>query len=363
MKMPILTANNFAQMKKMVLSGNNYMLLSSPGSGKTTLARDFATYVMSNFGFVEMILSQREGIDIRGIPVPQRDPNGGRPTTITTISELQRAVEEQIAAGAKGGLIWLDEYYQAQLDVRKAVSQLLPKPHMLDDWKLPEGWVIWGASNPPEWRAGTVPPMGHEKSRWIELNIAPHPDSWHEWGHKNDIHPLYMAFAKEQPHQVFSTEPPKDRNAPHCNPRSLVMAHDYHVLGAGDGGFLEASTDSVDYEVVSGSIGQGAARALFTYMRVQDVMPTAAEMLADPTGCKVPPKERIDARYACMMQAVHYASPETNEALFEFVKRLDKEMTVSSIKHFVKKSPQSLNAPNISKFIAENPESAMALAR
>lgn len=361
MKFTKLVENNHALMKKMVASGNNYMLLSAPGSGKTSLARHFAHNVMSNFGFVEMILSQREGIDIRGIPVPQR-VEGKRPVTISTVSELQRSVEEQIAAGKRGGLIWLDEYYQAQLDVRKAVSQLLPTPHVLDDWELPEGWVIWGASNPAEWRAGTIPPMGHEKSRWLEVNVAPHPDSWHLWAHDNDIHPLYMAFAKEQPNQVFGTEPPKDRNDAHCNPRSLVTAHNFHTLGAEDG-VLEASTESLEYEVVSGAIGMGAARALFTYMRVQDVMPTADEMLADPTGCKIPPKERIDARYACMMQAVHYASSETNEALFEFVKRLDKEMTISSIKHFVKRDPLSINAPNIAAFIAANPESAMALAR
>lgn len=362
MKFTKLVENDFRLMKMMVRSGNNYMFLSAPGSGKTSLARLFANEVMRDFGFVEMILSQREGIDVRGIPVPQRDPEGGRPTTVATISELQRQVTEQIAAGAKGGLIWLDEYYQAQLDIRKAVSQLLPVPHFLDDWKLPEGWVIWGASNPPEWRAGTIPPMGHEKSRWLEISVSPHPDSWHIWAHENNIHPLYMAFAKQQPAQVFGTEPPKDRNDAHCNPRSLVTAHNFHVLTAADN-VLEARTDSLEYEVVSGAIGLGAARALFTYMRVQDVMPTADEMLSDPTGCKIPPKERIDARYACMMQAVHYASPETNERLFEFVKRLDKEMTISSIKHFVKRDPLSLNAPNISDFIARNPESAMALAR
>ena len=38
MKMPILTANNFAQMKKMVASGNNYMLLSALGSGSTKIS-------------------------------------------------------------------------------------------------------------------------------------------------------------------------------------------------------------------------------------------------------------------------------------------------------------------------------------
>jgi hypothetical protein len=328
------------------------------------MIRDFAQVVMPNFGFVEMILSQREGIDVRGIPVPQRDPNGGRPVTITTISELERAVTEQVNAGKQGGIVWLDEYYQAQLDVRKAVSQLLPKPHILDGWQLPEGWVIWGASNPAHWRAGTIPPMGHEKSRWVEINVAPHPDAWQAWAHANNIHPLYMSFAADRnmgiPH-IFSDKVPEDRNAPHCNPRSFVTAHDYHTLGV-DGGALEASTDSVDFAIVCGAIGEAAAGKLFGYLQVQDVMPTAAEMLADPTGCKIPPKERLDARYACMMQAAAYASPETNEALFEFVLRLDTEMAASAIPHFVKRSPLSLNAPNISAFLAKHPETAMALA-
>lgn len=337
-------------------SGNNIMLMGAPGIGKSETMEQRTK--ANNLGYVELILSQVEAIDIRGIMVPHRRQDGGQPETVSTRTPLASLVEAEQARGVKGGIIFFDEYYQAPHDVRKAVTQFLTSKR-IGNWHLPGGWVIWGASNPPEWRAGTVAAMGHENSRWVSITLTPDPDAWAAWAHTAGVHHLYLAFAHRFPHVVFSTEPPKDRNEPHCNPRSFYYANKLHALGVADNNL---PTDPVTREWVAGTIGHGAANELFAFLKVQDVIPSPEEMLENPTGCKIPPAERIDARYACMMQAVSYASPDTNEALFEFVKRLDKELAVASIKHFCQKDPMAVNAPNIARFIAENPDSMMALA-
>jgi len=356
MKLSDLITNEHRELKRHMASGNNIMYMGAPGLGKSMLVEQFTKQY--NLGYVELILSQVEAIDIRGMMVPHR-VEGRLPDTVSTRTPLAAMVAAEQAKGVKGGIIFFDEYYQAGIDNRKAVSQFLTS-RRIGDWDLPEGWVVWGASNPPEWRAGTVPPMGHEKSRWQEFNISPDPEAWLTWANTAGIHHLYQAFANKFPQEVFVTKPPAERAALHNNPRAFVTAHNYHSLGVVGN---ELPMDAITQEGVRGAIGDGAARALFGFLKVQDVMPSPEDMLSDPTGCKMPPRERLDARYACMMQAAHYAGSKTNEALFEFVKRLDKEMTVSAIKHFVRKDPLSINAPNIAQFIAENPESAMSLAR
>lgn len=355
-----LTTNNCFQLKKLYRSSVNLMLTGPAGCAKSTVVEMFAKKVME-FGFVELILSQIEGVDARGIMVPKRNEDGTA-DTISTRTPLRKLVLDEIArTGKQGGIIFLDEYYQAPTDVRKAFTGFLStKPHRIGEWNLPEGWVIWGASNPPEWRAGTSKPMGHEPSRWTEVVISPDPEAFSTWAYTAGVHHLYISYAEKFAHEVFKTDPPKDRGAPHQNSRSLIAAHDFHTLGVTDN---TLPTDALTQEIVAGSIGVAAAGMLMGFLKVQDVMPSPEEMLANPTTCKIPPLERIDARYACMMQAVHYSSPEKNEALFAFVNRLDKELTLASIKHFIRKDPVSLNSPSIAAFIAANPESVMALAQ
>lgn len=357
MKISKLTQSNFAQLERFHASGVNVMFMGPAGIGKTAVVEQYKEHC--GLGYVEEILSQIEAVDVRGMMVPQRKADGGTPDTISTRTPLALRVEREIAKGHKRGIIFFDEYYQAGIDCRKAVTQFLTT-RRIGDWELPEGWVVWGASNPTSWRAGTTPPMGHELTRWAEFHIEADPTGFNTWAVQHGVHHLYCTFAEKFPHLIFSTEPPKDRTAQHCNARSLMRAHALHTIGS-TGNDLE--TDSTSQEEVAACIGQGAARELFGFLKVQDVMPSPSEMLANPETCKIPPPERLDARYASMMQAVHYASPDTNEQLFEFVKRLDKEMAVTSIKMFLAKDPSSVQAPNISKFIGENPQSVMALAK
>ena len=356
MQIQELTMNNYARLDRFHAARSRLMLLGPAGAGKSTIIEGYTK--AKQLGYVEIIVSQIEAFDVRGIMVPHR-VEGRLPDTVSTRSPIATLVEREIANGHTRGVLFLDEYYQGGLDVRKAFTQFMTS-YRIGDWELPEGWVIWGASNPASWRAGTSAPMGHEPSRWTPtLDVEPDPASWQRWANSAGIHHLYSAFANHLPDEVFSINPPADRGSPHCNPRSLVAAHDFHTLGVQGN---ELPIDPVTQECVAGAIGHGAANALFGFLQVQDVMPSPEEMLANPTTCKIPPPERIDARFASMMQAVHHAGPERNEALFEFVRRMGKEMALTSIKHFAAKDPLSLNAPNIVKFMTENAVSTMALA-
>jgi len=355
-----LTANNFALMNRMLQSGDNYMFMGAPGIGKSQMMIEFTE--ANNLGYVELVLSQIEAVDVRGIMVPQRKADNSAPDTVSTRTPLAAMVDAEIAKGRRGGVIFFDEYYQAELGNRKAVSQFLTS-RKIGDWSLPDGWVIWGASNPKAWRAGTIPPMGHEVTRWIDIEVSPDVSGWLAWAAKNNVHHLYRAFVERFPHEVFVTTPPEDRTTKHCNPRALMYAHNFHTLNS-NGNDLACSTDQdpIEFETIKGAIGVGAATALFGFLRNQDVMPSPADMLENPTSCKIPPIERIDARYACMMQAVAHANSQNIEPLFQFVQRLGTEMTLASLKRFTEVEPLALNAPSIARFIAANPEATMSLA-
>lgn len=341
---------------RLYASNVNLMLLGAPGMGKTTAVEAEAR--KRGLGYVELVLSQIEGVDLRGIMVPIRQADGSTPDTGSTLTPLKRMIQQEIDAGAKGGIVGMDEYFQGPLDVRKAATNFLVSKR-IGEWTLPDGWVIWGTSNPPEWRAGTSNAMGHEVSRWMMLNVTPDPESWERWAYSQGVHHLYLTWANRFPHEVFSEEPPKDRNAPHCNPRSLMAAHAIHTLGSKGN---DLSLDGTMREFVAGAIGAGAAESLFGFLAVQDVLPSPEEMLANPEGCRLPPPERLDAHYAAMMQAVTLGDRKTNDTLFKYVQRMGKDMAVTCIRHMAKKDKLAVSSPAIAKFIAENPEAVMSIA-
>lgn len=363
MKIESIVSNGFARMKKWYMSGLdkrqpvNTMLVGPAGCGKSTIVEQFCT--ANNLGYVEFIVSQREAYDVNGMGVPQRRADGLAPDLVFTRSPLMRMIEEQQALGKKGGIIFLDEYYSGEKDIRKALSQFLTSRRLGAD-KLPEGWVVWGACNPPEWRnAGT--PMGHEPTRWANKTVTPDPEGWGTWALENSIHPLYVSWAKKFWTEVGGVTPPKDKWNPHCNPRSLVSAHAIHSLGV-TGNNL--ATDEDAREEVAGTIGESATHSLFAFLKVQDCMPSPEEMMENPEGCALPPVERLDAVYACMMQAVTYTEATNADDIFRFVQRLPKDMAATYIQT-IGKLPgmaKSLQSPRIAQFVAANPQLLMATA-
>jgi len=108
------------------------MLWGPPGVGKSSLVRDLAA--REGIGFIDIRLSQREPVDLRGLPVPDRE----------------RGVVDWLLAGEwprdpdSRGILLFDELTAADRSLQVAAYELILDRRLGDLYRLPPGWLWAG---------------------------------------------------------------------------------------------------------------------------------------------------------------------------------------------------------------------------
>ena len=322
------------------------LFLGKPGVGKTEriqqYCRDMGLGIVDDFD-----LTSVDAPDIRGFAVPHKKDDGTA-TTVFTRSPILEAIER---TGKDQGVLFLDELLQSEHIVQKAVAPLLSARRAGEHY-LPDGWVVWAASNRAMDRAGVNRILGHVTNRLTYVNIDSDVEGWIHWANNNGIHPMYAAFAQHRPGVVFDAEPAKSPDQPFCTPRSFTNACRYHTQ---DVDSMHLPTDEVSREFVAGFIGEGAAAEFFSFAKVANELPSIEEVLADPTRAKVPEHNRLDAQYAAMQLTIHHAEAKTIDPLFKYLLRLNKELQTSAAQQLIKKSGGALlNSVALTNWIREN---------
>lgn len=332
-------------------------LVGAPGIGKSDVNRQTKDKLSAEygeeFGYVEVLCTAIDAPDVLGFLVPSKRDDG---TAIAhyTMSNIVAKVE---ATGLNRGIINLEEFAQADQLTQKALAQLINEKQV-GEHKLPDGWFIVMSSNRTKDKSGAGKMLSHITNRIITLNIMSDVDSYSEWYEREGKHPLGAAYAKARPGNLFSDEVPS-KDGPFATPRSFTRAIDYLSLIAGNDANgnvqMKLPSDPVSQEVVAGLIGDGAAADLFSFLKVESILPSIEDVLKDPEHCKLPPESRLDGQYALMQLLLHYAESDNIEQLFTCGKRLNLELQTSMVRSLIKKSGGTLlNSPSISKFISEH---------
>ena len=333
------------------------IFISAPGGAKTSIIKQWAKYMDlkldDGFGIVTEHLAQYDSPDIRGYNMPTKD-GAGRLVSQFTVSNIVRAIE---ATGKKYGVLFLDEVFQSDHGVQKAVAPLFDS-RIIGEHGIPDGWIVIGASNRLSDKAGANRPLSHLVNRTCIVELTPSVEGHMKWGMEEHKHPLMMAFAKQNPGVVFQADPPKAPDQPFCTARSLEYAFDFLTQG---GSSMNLPTDPVTTTMVAGWIGQGAATALFSFLKVVDVLPTIEDILRDPMKAMVPPVERLDARYTAMQMVVYHAKPENIDCMFTYLERLPKDIQTIGATALIKRSGgEFIDSPKMTAWITANQDLIVA---
>lgn len=334
-------------------NGTSLDLTGAPGIGKSSVIRQIpailAQHYAEKFGFSEDLVPSLDAPDVRGFLIPSKNSDGkpvslyAYPSILPTESELQTTPR---------GIKFLDEFGQGDPLTAKALAPMILEGQV-GDYALPQGWWVITASNRVEDRSGVGRPMMHLVNRQRKIEIDPDLDSWVEWADEEGIHPMGIAFAKSRPGVLFSNTVPTEPK-PFCTPRSYASALDFMGRMVGNDDMNLPNTGTVQ-ELVAGDIGQGAAAEFFAFLKVVDHIPTLPEILADPSGCKAPSSDRLDAAYAAIQLCVHHAESGNIDKLWTYTERLPKELQASAAKQLLKKQGgQLLNSKSLASWIAKN---------
>lgn len=341
-------------------SGTAVQLISGPGVGKSETIRHDLINTLSKhygepFGLVEEHLATRDAPDVGGFMVPSKDADG-RAVSRYTVPYIMNRLEKQVEQGFKRGILFLDEFMQADHLVQKAAAPLILDGR-IGEWQIPEGWYVMLASNRVTDGAGANKVLTHIVNRMANIEIQFSIDALSAWGEREEVnmHPMLMAFWKARPGIIYSETTPKD-GKPFSSPRSQAAAGRYirTVLGS-DNQSMHIPDDEITQEVIAGHVGSSCAAEMFSYFKVANELPTLEEIVNTPETAKRPDDTRLDAQYAALSMAVYHADEKNVDQIFKYVTRLSRELQTSAARSLLeKKGGALLNSQSLTNWLAKN---------
>ena len=127
------------------------LIMGPPGIGKTAIMRQIAEEM--NIGLVSYTITHHTRQSAIGLPFISRKEFGGREYSVTeyTMSEIVASVYDHIAkSGRKEGILFLDEINCVSETLVPTMLQFL-QMKTFGTHRLPEGFVLVCAGNPPEY--------------------------------------------------------------------------------------------------------------------------------------------------------------------------------------------------------------------
>jgi hypothetical protein len=257
------------------------MIWGAPGTGKSTIIRELA----EGYGveFIDIRLSQREPVDIRGLPVPV----DGRVEWLVS-SDWPRSPDSR-------GIILFDELTAADRSMQVAAYELILDRRIGNLYQVPDGWYICAAGNRVCDRAVAATLSSALANRFLHVELEADAESWCGWALRHGVHPSVIGFIRFAPDKLLSQENENlERGWP--SPRSWERASTMLTVFDGQPELME--------HAVVGLVGVVGIQMLAVHHAAMEFADVRRLML-DP-GLNVIVPERIDIKYAWCSAMVHH---------------------------------------------------------
>lgn len=331
---------------------NGMQLESGPGIGKTDGVHqetmDLARATGEPAGLVVFMLATISSVDVQGFMLPQKSAEGTLDSTFSTPPWMPTKANTIVyepdgtmhAAGTwthaipRVGNLFLDEFGQAEDEVKKPAAELLYKGNV-GTKHLPPLWRVVAASNRLSDRSGVMRELMFIVNRRCKLSIEANLPAWLEWANarppETRPHYLSLSFAQKNPDLVFRDAVPPGSD-PFCTPRTLCLL-DQDLAALRSDKDIKADrlpTDDIAREVAAGWIGGGEAAQFFTHLRYADELPDISEIEKDPGKAKLPPNK--DAQMVCGYMLAHNVNDKNASQMMAYIRRLNIEMQVLAVR-------------------------------
>ena len=273
------------------------------GAGKS----DVVASVAKELGLElrDVRLNLMNPVDLKGFPVVRG----------TGKSQTMAFVPPDFLPTKGKGILFLDEMNSAPQSVQAAAYQLILN-RKLGDYELPEGWAVVAAGNRASDRSVVNAQPAALANRFVHIDFEVDVEDWFAWATQNGVSDITRAFIKFRSNLLHSFDPATNPRA-FPSPRSWVFVDD--VLTSG----LAADTE---FELIKGTVGEGAAAEYVAFARMARDLPTAEEILASPSKAPVPKEPAT--MYAVSTMLDKNATAATLSKLLTYMGRLPVEFQV-----------------------------------
>jgi len=252
-------------------------------------------------------LSMKEPVDMVGVPIPTKNEKGEMTTVWATPNMWPKDEGEY-----SGGVIFLDEMNQGQAAILNAAFQLV-QDRALGDYKVPEGYIIIGASNPSAFNSSVTEFSLPLSNRFSHFNIKVDFDSWLNYRLNNGGNLDILTFLKTQdPGLLFDRKSIESKVGDLSEtmytdivvtPRSWEVVEKLLSLPEGNketGGF----TIDEKKRYASGRLGLGITNKLFNFIKDKSKYQDCREILEEGKDFRDEDSEQFWAVQLSCMNAI-----------------------------------------------------------
>lgn len=180
------------------------LLMGPPGIGKTQIMEQIASEC--GIGLVSYTITHHTRQSAVGLPMIKTEEFDGKEYSVTeyTMSEIisgvYKAVKEQ---GHREGILFIDEINCVSETLIPTMLQFL-QCKTFGNQKVPEGWIIVAAGNPPEFNRSVREFDMVTYDRLRVINIDADLEMWHEYAREREIHNAILSYLDIRPQNFYS---------------------------------------------------------------------------------------------------------------------------------------------------------------
>ncbi len=184
------------------------LLMGPPGIGKTAIMEQAAQE--ANVALVAYTITHHTRQSAVGLPVIREKKYGGDTFSVTeyTMSEIIASVYEKMEqSGLSEGILFLDEINCVSETLAPTMLQFL-QYKTFGSHRLPEGWLIVAAGNPPAYNKSVRDFDTVTLDRLKRIDIEEDFTAWREYAMAHSIHTAilsYLDIKKQNFYQVDTT--------------------------------------------------------------------------------------------------------------------------------------------------------------
>ncbi len=181
-------------------------LMGPPGIGKTAIMEQIAAEL--GVGLVSYSMTHHTRQSALGLPFIVRKTYGGKEYDVSeyTMSEIIASVYDLMEdAGVKEGILFLDEINCVSETLAPSMLQFL-QYKIFGRHKVPEGWIVVTAGNPPEYNNSVREFDIVTWDRLKRVDVEPDFDAWKEYAYSRSTHPAVMTYLEIKKADFYQVE-------------------------------------------------------------------------------------------------------------------------------------------------------------